>query len=76
MPAMPIFAESYWFSSLISDIEIMASKDFKMVPDKIKEAAPPCTPMFTGSKIGLFHFENQSGLCIVSWKNIIVACKK
>ena len=44
----------------------MASKDFKMVPDKIKEAAPPCTPMFTGSKIGLFHFENQSGLCIVS----------
>ena len=62
------------FRITISDIKIPANNDFKSVPDKIKEVAPPCTPMwrklylFTGSKIGLFPFKNQTGLCIVYWK--------
>ena len=58
------------FPIKISDIKIQANNNFKTMPDKIKEVAPPCTPMcrklylFTGSKIRLFPFKNQIGLCV------------
>ena len=39
MPTVMIFAESYHFSMLISDIKFSANKDFDMVhvPDKIQK---------------------------------------
>ena len=77
---VPIFKSDFHIT--ISDIKILANNDFKMVPDKIKEVAPPCTPLcrklylFVCSKIWLFPFKNQTDLCIVYWKNITVAGKK
>ena len=77
---VPIFKSDFRITN--SDIKIGANKDFKTVPDKIKEVAPPCTSMwrnlylFTGSKTGSIPFKNQTGLCIVYWKNITIAGKK
>lgn len=45
---------------MFSEIKIPASKDLKMLQDKIKEVAPPCTPLFTGSEIGLFPFKKKT----------------
>ena len=41
---IPIFKSD--FRIMISDIKILANNNFKMVRDKIKEVAPPCTPMW------------------------------
>ena len=76
MPTIPIFAESYRFSIQILSLGFETSK-FRQImilnrlTDKVKEIAPPCTPMwrklylFTCCKIGLFPFKNQTGLCVI-----------
>ena len=49
MPTIPIFAESYWFSRLISALRFRTSKlrhiDFDMVPDRIMGATSTSTPV-------------------------------
>ena len=52
---IPIFAESYRFSRPISeitilDVKILANNDFEIVPDKIKELTPTCTPIWRHSR--------------------------
>ena len=54
---MPIFKSD--FHVMISNIKIPENNDFKSVPDKIKEVAPPCTLMW--SKLYLFTSVLQLG---------------
>ena len=57
------------FPHYVYEVKNPANKDLKMLQDKIKEVAPPCTPLFSGSDIGLFPFKKkQTGMCVILLK--------
>ena len=76
MPTIPIFAEAYRFSRLITTLRFLTSKFRQimiLIQYQIKGVSPTVTLIYhiTGSKNKCWN-----GLCIVYRKNVTLAGKK